>query len=92
MTNLLSERGTSAPLDLDIKSFFDKVEHDHMEKFVRHRIGDERVVRLILKWMKAGVMLAKQASTGGPETDGGRTVVRDGGRDPARFGDFTAPV
>ena len=43
-------------LDLDIKSFFDKVEHDHMEKFVRHRIGDERIVRLILKWMKAGVM------------------------------------
>jgi RNA-directed DNA polymerase len=43
-------------LDLDIRSFFDKVGHDHMEKFVRHRIGDERVVRLILKWMKAGVM------------------------------------
>jgi RNA-directed DNA polymerase len=43
-------------LDLDIRSFFDKVEHDHMEKFVRHRIGDERIVRLILKWMKAGVM------------------------------------
>ena len=43
-------------LDLDIRSFFDKVGHDHLEKFVRHRIGDERLVRLILKWMKAGVM------------------------------------
>ena len=43
-------------VDLDIKSFFDKVGHDHMEKFVRHRIGDERLVRLILKWMRAGVM------------------------------------
>jgi group II intron reverse transcriptase/maturase len=43
-------------LDLDIRSFFDKVGHDHLEKFVRHRIGDERFVRLILKWMKAGVM------------------------------------
>jgi group II intron reverse transcriptase/maturase len=43
-------------LDLDIRSFFDKVGHDQMEKFVRHRIADERVVRLILKWMKAGVM------------------------------------
>jgi retron-type reverse transcriptase len=43
-------------LDLDIRSFFDKVGHDHMEKFVRHRIGDERIVRLILKWIKAGVM------------------------------------
>jgi group II intron reverse transcriptase/maturase len=43
-------------LDLDIRSFFDKVGHDHMEKFVRHRIGDERLVRLIRKWLKAGVM------------------------------------
>jgi RNA-directed DNA polymerase len=43
-------------LDLDIRSFFDKVGHDHMERFVRHRIGDERLVRLILKWLRAGVM------------------------------------
>ena len=43
-------------LDLDIRSFFDKIGHDHLEKFVRHRIGDERLVRLILKWLKAGVM------------------------------------
>ena len=43
-------------VDLDIRSFFDKVGHDHMEKFVRHRIGDERIVRLIQKWLKAGVM------------------------------------
>jgi RNA-directed DNA polymerase len=43
-------------VDLDIRSFFDKVEHDHLEKFVRHRIGDERVVRLIQKWLKAGVV------------------------------------
>ena len=43
-------------LDLDIRSFFDRVRHDHMEKFVRHRVGDERVVRLIQKWLKAGVM------------------------------------
>jgi RNA-directed DNA polymerase len=43
-------------LDLDIRSFFDRVEHDHLEKFIRHRIGDERLVRLILKWLRAGVM------------------------------------
>ena len=43
--------------DLDIRSFFDqKSDIDHMEKFVRHRIGDERIVRLIQKWLKAGVM------------------------------------
>ena len=43
-------------MDLDIKSFFDKVGHEHMERFIRHRIGDERMVRLILKWVKAGVI------------------------------------
>ena len=43
-------------VDLDIRSFFDQVEQGHLEKFVRHRIGDERLVRLILKWMRAGVV------------------------------------
>jgi len=43
-------------LELDIRSFFDKVEHDWMVKFVEHRIGDKRLIRLIQKWLKAGVM------------------------------------
>jgi len=43
-------------IDLDIKSFFDKIEHDWMIRFVEHRIGDQRIVRLIRKWMTAGVV------------------------------------
>lgn len=43
-------------VDLDIRSFFDKIQHDWLEKFVEHRIGDKRIVRLIQKWLKAGVM------------------------------------
>jgi len=43
-------------IDLDIRSFFDKIGHDWMVKFVEHRIGDRRIVRLIQKWLKAGVM------------------------------------
>lgn len=43
-------------LDLDIRSFFDKLQHDWLIKFVEHRIGDQRIVRLIQKWLKAGVM------------------------------------
>jgi group II intron reverse transcriptase/maturase len=43
-------------LDLDIRSFFDKLQHDWLVKFVEHRIGDKRVVRLIQKWLKAGVL------------------------------------
>ena len=47
-------------LDLDIRSFFDKIGHDWMIKFVEYRIGDKRVVRLIQQWLKAGVMEAGQ--------------------------------
>jgi RNA-directed DNA polymerase len=42
-------------LDLDIRSFFDKIEHKWLVQFVEHRIGDRRIVRLIQKWLKAGV-------------------------------------
>ena len=52
----ITSRKVNYVVDLDIRSFFDKVGHDHMEKFIRHRIGDERLVRLILKWLRAGVM------------------------------------
>jgi RNA-directed DNA polymerase len=43
-------------LDADIAGFFDAVSHDWLIRFVEHRIGDRRVVRLIRKWLKAGVM------------------------------------
>ena len=39
-------------LEADIKSFFDKVNHEWMIKFLRHRIGDERVIRLIIRMLK----------------------------------------
>jgi group II intron reverse transcriptase/maturase len=43
-------------LDLDIRSFFDKLQHSWLVQFVEHRVGDQRVVRLIQKWLQAGVM------------------------------------
>jgi RNA-directed DNA polymerase len=43
-------------LDADITRFFDKIDHGWMVKFLEHRIGDRRVVRLFQKWMKAGVL------------------------------------
>jgi group II intron reverse transcriptase/maturase len=42
-------------LDADIRGFFDTVDHAWLVKFVEHRIGDRRVVRLIQKWLNAGV-------------------------------------
>ena len=43
-------------LDLDIRSFFDELQHEWLVRFVEHRIGDKRIVHLIQKWLKAGVM------------------------------------
>src|SRR5207253_908634 len=43
-------------LDLDIKGFFDGLSHDWLVKLVEHRVADRRVVRLIQKWLKAGVL------------------------------------
>ena len=42
-------------LDLDVRGFFDNVSHEWLVKFVEHRIADRRVIRLIQKWLKAGV-------------------------------------
>ncbi len=43
-------------LDADIRSFFDTLDHGWLVKFLEHRIADRRVVRLIQKWLKAGVL------------------------------------
>jgi len=43
-------------LDLDIKGFFDAISHEWLMKFIEHRIADRRVVRLIQKWLNAGVL------------------------------------
>jgi group II intron reverse transcriptase/maturase len=43
-------------LDVDIRGFFDAIDHGWLVKFVEHRIADQRVVRLIQKWLNAGVL------------------------------------
>ena len=43
-------------LDADIQAFFDSIDHEWMLRFLEHRIADRRVLRLIRKWLKAGVM------------------------------------
>ena len=42
-------------LDGDISSFFDGLDHEWLVKFIEHRVADQRVVRLIRKWLNAGV-------------------------------------
>jgi len=43
-------------IDADLRAYFDTVNHDWLIRFLEHRIGDQRVIRLIRKWLKAGVM------------------------------------
>ena len=42
-------------LDADIRGFFDNIDHEWMLRFLRHRIADKRILRLIQKWLTAGV-------------------------------------
>lgn len=42
-------------LDLDVRGFFDNVSHEWLVKFIEHRNADRRILRLIQKWLKAGV-------------------------------------
>jgi group II intron reverse transcriptase/maturase len=42
-------------LDADIEGFFDAIDHTWLVKFLEHRIGDRRILRLIRKWLRAGV-------------------------------------
>jgi hypothetical protein len=43
-------------LDADIRSFFDSISQEWLVRFLEHRIGDQRIFRLIQKWLKAGVL------------------------------------
>lgn len=52
----LERRKVNWVLDADIQGFFDAITHEWLVKFVEHRIGDRRVVRLIQKWLNAGVL------------------------------------
>ena len=49
-------RKVSWVLDADIRGFYDAIDHGWMLKFLEHRIADRRILRLIRKWLKAGVI------------------------------------
>lgn len=53
--NLTYER-TNYVVEADIKGFFNHVDHDHMLRFLAHRVKDPRVLRLVRRFLKAGVM------------------------------------
>lgn len=52
----IARRKVNWILDADIRSFFDTVSQDWLTRFVEHRVGDKRIVRLIGKWLRAGIL------------------------------------
>jgi RNA-directed DNA polymerase len=51
----IAHRKVNWVLDADICGFFDNIDHEWMLRFLEHRIADRRILRLIRKWLKAGV-------------------------------------
>jgi len=52
----IGSRKVNFILDADIRAFFDSVSQEWLIRFVEHRVGDRRIIRLIQKWLKAGVL------------------------------------
>ena len=52
----ISSRKVNFILDADIRSFFTEVSQEWVVRFLEHRIGDKRIIRLVQKWLRAGVL------------------------------------
>ena len=64
------QRRVSHVVEADIKSFFDEVNHEWMIKFLQHRIGDPRIIRLIRRMLKGGILedgLVEATEAGTPQ-------------------------
>ena len=61
-------------LDADIRSFFDEVSQEWLVRFLEHRIGDRRIIRLIQKWLRAGVLEAGVVTVSDKGTGQGSVV------------------
>lgn len=61
-------------LDADIQGFFDALDHDMLIQFIEHRIGDKRVLRHIIKWLKAGVLEEGELKTSYKGTPQGGSI------------------
>jgi RNA-directed DNA polymerase len=70
----IERRKVNFILDADIRSFFDTVSQDWLIRFVEHRVGDKRIIRLIRKWLRAGVLEDGIVSVSGKGTAQGAVI------------------
>ena len=56
LSTAISRKKVNWVLEVDIRGFFDAIDHGWLVKFIEHRIADTRIVRLIQKWLAAGVL------------------------------------
>jgi group II intron reverse transcriptase/maturase len=66
----IQQKKVSHVVEADVRSFFDRVNHEWLVKFLRHRIADERVIRLIIRMLKSGIMedgLVRATEEGTPQ-------------------------
>ena len=70
----ITRKKVSWVLDADIRGYFDAIDHDWMLRFLEHRIADRRILRLIRKWLKAGVLEDGQWSATSAGTPQGAVI------------------
>jgi RNA-directed DNA polymerase len=56
VAEVITNEGTQWVVEADIKGFFDHVSHSHLMRFLEHRLGDPNVLRIVRRFLKAGVM------------------------------------
>lgn len=56
MAEVITHEGTQWVVEADIKGFFDHVSHAHLERFLAHRISDGNLLRILLRFLKAGIL------------------------------------
>jgi group II intron reverse transcriptase/maturase len=70
----ITEKRVNWILDADIEGFFDTIDRDWLIKFMEHRIGDKRIIRLIQKWLNAGIIEGTDWSDHGQGTPQGAVL------------------
>jgi group II intron reverse transcriptase/maturase len=74
LTVAIKRKQVNWVLDADIRGFFDAIDHECLMRFVEHRIADKRILRLVRKWLVAGVMENGEWTKGEEGTPQGATI------------------